>query len=312
MSGSWHSYPSVFNLGHKHLAELFHDDVTVEEKIDGSQFSFGKFREFNPIQDRLRIRSKNVEMLVDAPEGMFEPAVETVKKLALDLHEGWTYRSEFLSKPKHNTLAYGRVPKDNLILFDINTGEEEYLSWEDKAAEAARLGLEVVPLIFHGKVTDAEMFRALLERESVLGNVKIEGVVVKNYLRFGRDKKALMAKHVSEAFKEKHEKEWKNSNPTMGDILDQLVAEYRTPARWAKGVQHLREAGKLEHSPRDIGLLMQEIPADIENECEEEIKEKLFKYAWPRIRRGLTVGLPQWYKDELLKAQFDAGSWGTQ
>lgn len=53
--------------------------------------------------------------------------------------------------------------------------------------------------------------------------------------------------------------------------------------------------------------------AELFSDDVNEIKEKLFKYAWPRIQRGITAGIPAWYKDEiLLKAQFDAGSWGTQ
>ena len=35
------SYPKIYNLGHKYLEELFLDDVLIEEKIDGSQISFG-------------------------------------------------------------------------------------------------------------------------------------------------------------------------------------------------------------------------------------------------------------------------------
>ena len=40
---SWHSFPSVYAVGHAALADLFLDDVIVEEKVDGSQFSFGLF-----------------------------------------------------------------------------------------------------------------------------------------------------------------------------------------------------------------------------------------------------------------------------
>lgn len=306
-SEAWGSYPSIFALGHKHLAELFSDDVTVEEKIDGSQWSMCK------LSDGLRIRSKGKEMLVDAPEKMFQPAVDTALRLLDRLHEGWVYRAEFLSKPHHNGLKYDRIPTQHLIIFDITTGVETYLPWEAKAEEAARLGLEVVPRLYQGKVDDIEMFRKLLDTTSVLGGARIEGCVVKNYARFGLDKKILLGKYVSEEYKEVQAKEWKKSNPTMGDIFEQLIAEYRTTARWKKAVEHLRDAGKLEGSPRDIGLLFKEVPEDVRKECEDEIKEKLFKYAWPRIQRGITAGIPAWYKDEiLLKAQFDAGSWGTQ
>ena len=41
------------------------------------------------------------------------------------------------------------------------------------------MGLECVPLLLSGMVSSADELRALLERESVLGGQKIEGMVVK-------------------------------------------------------------------------------------------------------------------------------------
>ena len=68
---------------------------------------------------------------------------------------------------------------------------------------------------------------------------------------------------------------------------------------------HLKEAGKLEGDPRDIGALMKEVPEDVLKECQAEITADLFKWAWPHLRRTLTHGLPEWYKEELLKKQFE-------
>lgn len=296
---SWRSYPKSFNLGHSQLAELFADPVLIEEKIDGSQFSFGIFN------GELKVRSKGKEMVVDAPEKMFTLGVEYVKSIQHLLTDGYTYTGEFLSKSKHNTLAYDRTPKNNIILFDVRMAEEAYMSYEEKAAEAARLGLEVVPCIFVGTVSTPSTLHELLERVSVLGGQKIEGFVVKNYNKFGVDKKALMGKYVSEAFKEIHGGEWKAANPSSSDIIYQLGEQYTTPARWNKSVQHLKERGELTNSPKDIGLLMKEVNLDVLAECKEEIKEALFKYAWPKIARRITSGLPQWYKDELVKSQFE-------
>ena len=239
-----------------------------------------------------------------APEKMFRAAVDTVLRLAPMLTPNWTYRGEYLAKPKHNALVYDRIPAQHIILFDINTGHEAYLSWADKAAEAERLGLEVVPILFAGEISSPDILRALLRTRSTLGGPEIEGVVVKNYSRFTIDKKAMLAKYVSEAYKEAHASEWKRSNPNSGDILERLATAYKSTARWGKAVQHLREAGQLEGSPKDIGLLFQEVPKDILKECEAEIKDELFAWAWPKIQRGTTAGLAEWYKDRLLEQQF--------
>lgn len=300
---SWHSYPSIFALGHRYVSELLLDDVLVEEKVDGSQFSFGVFIEEGGL--RLRVRSKGAEINTIAPDKMFSKGVAFVKSIENYVHVGWTYRGEYLQKPKHNALAYDRVPTNNIILFDINTGHEEYLSYEAKAEEAARLGLEVVPKVYEGKIEDVTQFRGLLDRVSILGGQKIEGVVVKNYARFGQDKKILIGKFVSEAFKETHAREWKAENPTRGDIVEKLIASLKTDARWHKAVQHLRERGVIEDSPRDIGHIIKEVPLDVEKEESDYIKEKLYEYAWPQIRRGVTSGLPEWYKQQLLARQFE-------
>lgn len=305
MTDSWHSYPSIYALGHRGVANLFDGDVVVEEKVDGSQFSFGVFN------GEIRCRSKGAIVHVDAPEGMFGRGVEVVKALAPILHDGWTYRGEYLQKPKHNALAYNRTPEKHIIIFDINTDFEAYLSPEAKAEEARRVGLEVVPLIAADHITDMTGFRSLLDRESVLGGPKIEGVVVKNYTQFGQDKKALMGKYVSEAFKEIHAHEWKNTNPNKGDVVQQLIMDYRTEARWQKAVQHLRERGEIDDSPRDIGKVMAEVGADIEKECAEQIAQALYKWAWPQIRRGTTAGVAEWYKSQLLASQFEPALIGS-
>jgi len=210
MSDSWHSYPSIFAIGHRALAELLLDPVIVEEKVDGSQFSFGVFDQENG-ERVIRCRSKGAQLNIVAPEKMFAEAVGVVQ--SLDLHPGWTYRAEYLKKPKHNALAYDRIPEKHLIVFDINTGHEEYMPYTRKAEECARLGLEIVPLVFEGRIENIEHFRSMIDRTSALGGQKVEGVVVKNYQRFGPDKKVLMGKFVSEAFKEVHAAEWKAANP---------------------------------------------------------------------------------------------------
>ena len=61
----------------------------------------------------------------------------------------------------------------------------------------------------------------------------------------------------------------------------------------------------MEESSRDIGKLISEVHVDIKEECEEEIKQKLFDYAFPRIKRGVIAGLPEWYKKRLMEKQFE-------
>ncbi len=307
-----HSYPSIYNLGHAAIATLLHGPVIVEEKIDGSQISFsrqlGRYREDEDWTPILEIRSKGAGINKLAPEGLFKKAVDWLLLIQDKIPIGYTFRGEYLSKPAHNVMQYGRIPTNHIIIFDIEKGDQEYLSPADKAKMAAKLGLETVPVLHVGGLA-IEQLRDLLEHESILGDQKVEGVVIKplSYDLYGRDKKVLMGKFVSEAFKETHAAEWKllHGPKSSNDILRELAATYSSPARWQKAVLHLREAGKITDSLRDIGELMKEIPNDVQKECEPEIKEALFKWAWPNLRRSVARGLPEWYKNELLLKQFN-------
>jgi len=133
----------------------------------------------------------------------------------------------------------------------------------------------------------------------------VEGVGVKNYTRFTRDGKLMCGKYVSEKFKEVHGGEWRKNNPPSKDITAKIIETYRTPARWEKSIQHMQEEGTLQNAPQDIGPLMQNVNRDTLEECGEEIRDLLFKHYWMAISRGLTQGLPEWYKERLLESAFE-------
>jgi hypothetical protein len=304
---SWTTYPKLFNLGHPNIVSLFNDTVLIEEKVDGSQFSFGF------IEGVLRCKSKNAPIDVDGPPDLFGPAVETVKRLHAEgkLTPEWTYRGEAFKSAHHNSLTYDRAPAGGIMLFDIARSHENYLSRGEKEAEAARLGLELVPVIYVGRVGSPQELNALLDRVSVLGGQKIEGIVIKNYARFAVDGKPLMGKLVSEAFREVNRETWKGMKETSGDIIDKLAIAYATTARWEKAIQHLRDDGRLTNSPKDIGELMKEVALDVRAECTEEMKAILFKWAWEKLHRRLTHGLPGWYKNRLVEQQFASADEGA-
>lgn len=296
------AFPKIFQIGTKYIDKIFNGEVEITEKIDGSAFSFGI------INGELQVRSKGKVMNVDAPEKMFTLAVEYVKKLVQDkamIAPGFIYHCEYLSKPKHNVLTYSRVPKNNLILYGVENFEEKSFTdvYEVLFVLANRLKIEVVPLLFRGKIKDKEELIKLLDTNSVLGNSKIEGLVVKNYsesiLIGGQVIPVMMGKYVSEKFKEVHNKHWKKENTGKGKF-ETLKESYKTEARWQKAVQHLRDIGKLDNSPKDIGILMKEIESDIIQEEKEVIKDKLWNIFGDEILRYSLNGFPNWYKEQLL------------
>lgn len=291
-------YSSPKAFGHRLVQDILEGDVIIQEKVDGSQisFSFGK--------DGLSVRSHNVQLDIE-DAGMFQKAVDYLKTITDRMSDGWTFRGEYLSKPKHNTLCYNKTPDNFIILFDIDEGNTNYSTPMRLKDIGDHLGLQTVPLLWEGDGKDVtlDFLKQLLENDSILGGTKIEGVVVKNYDKYLNDK-VMMAKYVSPEFQEKHGKDWKQRNP---GAIEYIVGHFNREAIWNKAVQHLSEAGELDHEPKDIGKLMKELNMDIEREHGEEIKEMLYKREKGKILKGITRGFPEWYKEELAKDMLEDG-----
>lgn len=305
------SYPKVWSFGSKIPMNPFDGKPAVfQEKVDGSQFSFGL------VDGEIHMRSKNQPIQMNGNGGMFSLARDTVAFLSKRnlLPHDVIFRGEYLSKPKHNTLKYGRVPDLNVVVFDVFSRDLETGLWWWEEPESAKAyanysGLEYVPT-WEATVTHADQVLEMIDRDSFLSTedcqVKVEGVVMKRYdLIVPQFSSPLFCKYVSERFKEVHRTSWKNANPSGKEFMDQLADTYRTEARWEKAVQHLAERGQLECDPRDIGPLLKEVSADVLEECEDEIRDALFKEFWKKHgARAVGRGLPEWYKERLLRDSF--------
>lgn len=297
------SYSKIYALGSKQISKLWGRNVIVEEKVDGSQISF--MRE----GDQLFIRSKEAHIPVDNPTKPFGPAVEAIKAVKDKLDEGFIYRGEYLSKPRHNVHAYGRIPKNHIMIFDIQglPGMFEnpggfITSRKVRESEVSKLGFEIVPFLGEGLLTNIGHLEELLETPSVLGEQKVEGLVIKpiRYDLYDEEGKLLMGKLVSPAFREKHGVA-SGISDGKGPMVNQVIAMLKTEARWNKAVQHLRDKGMLTESPKDIGLIMGEVKRDLLEEEGEWLKERIFHEFIRDVTRGVTAGLPEWYKQKLLE-----------
>ena len=292
-------YPKIFNLGNKYVKDIFKNAVFIQEKIDGSQISWSVDDNHN-----LMIRSKGAVINPDMPPDIFAPSVASIKRMYHEGHlaPGVIYRGEAMRGPRHNTLIYERAPKNNIVLFDVqfNDGVEAHVNLLPGIAES--LGIEVTPLLMQGRIEDQNQLEDLLRVPSFLGGM-IEGIVIKNYdlpTPFGEG--WLMAKLVLPQFRELHK-----SNPEYkkGDIVQEIAGRVSPLARWVKAVNYLRDTEQLLESPVDIGKLMKHVQQDVEEEAEDAIKSMLYNHFRKRILRRCTSGLPEWYRETLLKAQFN-------
>jgi len=295
-------FPKIFHIGEKFIENLFKGEVEITEKVDGSQFGLGINKD-----GEIVIRSKGQDLTYRDVPKMFEKTKEQVERLRPLLKKKFRdtyFYCEFLSQPHHNILEYGRVPKNNLYLFGVRRGKNFVSNFNELCEFADLLEIERPNLLYQGVIKNIEEIEKLLEKESCLGKTKVEGVVVKNYnepsIIGSMVVPISMGKYVSEKFKEKHRTEWKGSFTSKGK-LELFIESFRSEARWQKAVQHLKEKGELEGSPRDIGKLMIEIKKDIMEEEEENIKDNLLKIFKEDILRKSVRGFPEWYKKQLFQ-----------
>ena len=293
-------FPKIFHLGDKRTENIFDDPVEVTEKIDGSQFNFGA------VNGVLYMRSKGAEVHLNDNNKMFRQAAEFATKCFEDgkLPEGVVFHGEYLQRPKHNTLAYSRIPRNHFALYGVTFPDGPLGSWNELAEWAEDLDCDLVPLIYQGNVNKGKLteLQNTVNKESYFGGALREGFVVKNYhkdlLVGGQYIPIMMCKYVSEQFKEKHKINWKEANPSP---LERIAASYTAEGRWIKAIQRRRELGELEGTPRDIGPLLKYINEDILEEEEDNIKDMLWKEFRKDIMRLAVKGFPEWYKKQLME-----------
>ena len=299
------SFPKIFTFGGSNAPDILDaggpgGPVEVTEKVDGSQFAFGL------LDGQLRVRSKGVEMSPEYPEKMFARGVNYVASLGLPCNI--IFYAEYLKDPKHNVLAYDRAPQNHLVLFGaINEDGTAEASHSRLRQWAEELGIDVAPVLYSGPSggLSSGSLNEFLDLESFLGGAQVEGVVIKSYVPWfwdaaNKEYPLRAAKLVSERFKERHKSTWKREH-TKGGKWGAFVESFRSEARWEKAVQHLRDSGLLEGSPKDIGALIKEVHRDIEEEEKEAIMGFLWREYGRDVLRKSTAGLPEWYKGRLAQ-----------
>lgn len=293
------AYPKVLALGSRGTEKVLEGEVTVQEKIDGSQFRFG-FDETGVLEF-----ASHHKPVYPGSAGMFEPVIQHILDREEDLRSNLLctypiyFYGEYLSKPKHNTLAYERIPRGNLVLFDAYDGDI-YHTIGSIAHIASVLECALVATYRTGKVTMEELEFFLTTKKPMLGGDMIEGVVIKNYdqnIMLGSQVFPVFCKYVSTTFKERHQKN--PDNRSGKSKLEEFFGSFNTEARWNKAIQHLREANELTDSPKDIGPLVRAIAEDIVEEEGEYIKDALYALYIKDVIRAAQRGFPEYYKSLL-------------
>jgi hypothetical protein len=304
---SFQAFPKIFHIGERYIDRLFDNEVEITEKIDGSQFSFGIDSD-----GLLMMRSKGNVINEGGTPKMFVEAVEQAKRIYEIIKNyanagNWTdiqFYCEYLQKPHHNCLNYERVPKNYLYLFGFRD-KNNFLDTDSLIGYAALFNIEPPNILYKGR-SNPEEIKQFLERDSILGKEKVEGIVVKNYVQpamvGGIVIPLSMGKYVREEFKERNAHDWKEDSGKSK--LDVFIQSFKNEARWHKAYQYLKEADELTYSPKDIGMLIPVVLDDIVAEEEGNIKDFLYKLYLDDIKRVSISGLPEWWKEGLAMGKF--------
>lgn len=313
------SYCSSYSPHHKEFQLLRNKPIWLEEKIDGSQISF-------MVQDgELLVKSRRVLWTPEHIElGQFDknfkPAIDYLLSIKEAIRPGWRYRGEYLRKPRHNAITYGRIPTNHIIIYDIETElDGEFLSPFDRHLQSAFVGLEAVPVLYsedwlgiYGPKNisiDAiewliKQAESIFKLDSWLGGM-IEGVVVKTSEScYDPGKKQIIGKIVREEFKELNQQAQRDyKGPSKADIIQHLGASLANEARIAKAFFRLRDDGSLEEGMRAVPQIMKELWQDILKEEQFYIKEQLEKWAMPQLEKIIKSQVPKWLKEHLKDAE---------
>ena len=256
----------------------------IQEKIDGSQFSFSTHITEN--KDKKQIREMvytcgNTERNSDA--ALFKKAITVLEILKYNFTPDLVYHAEMITSKRHNIVEYERMPHHFVVVYDISN-EKQYFSIEEMIKECQRAGLEFVPAIYtntnpevnpHEKclelIKDIEEGRLL----SILGG-KPEGVVLKcsRFVNLKGETVNTKIKYVTSLFKEiRHVKKPTRTRQSIAEFISWVGEHFNLPARFAKGRQHLEIRHNItKDTPNYYEHLCKELDSDLIKEQSDLIQ----------------------------------------
>ena len=192
MSGINHLYDIYNKKGIDFIDELFNSFVTVNEKMDGSSFTFekdksGGFKFFK------RDQRSPITMVDRTLMKYYEKPIQYIESLPQDVIDripvGWRFGTEYFSNTSPVEIAYDRLPKNNMILSYVHVkgpdGKiERSIQDKDKLDTwADLLGIDHPPIIFQGYL-NADQKIAILDFVNTPFDELIREFKTKSFVRY--------------------------------------------------------------------------------------------------------------------------------
>lgn len=174
----------------KRVEQLLDEDIEISEKLDGSRFSvqastgslsFFKRKDMS-ITKIDRTLSKYYEKAIIHFDNFDEDKIASFP-------DGWRFGMEYFPNLRPVTIAYDKLPLNNLVLTDIQVKDPKDKTIDvitDKAALskwADILEVEKPPIIFEGKLTDRQKNR-ILDFLNTPYNLLVDRFKTENFTNF--------------------------------------------------------------------------------------------------------------------------------
>lgn len=193
MSGINHLYDIYNKKGSDFIDQLFNQFVTINEKMDGSAFTFerdiesGKFNFYrrdqrNPITLVDRTLMKYYDKPINYIESLPPHIIEKIPR-------GWRFGLEYFANNKPVEIVYDRIPKNHLILsyvHQLDNSRKIIKTVQDKDMLnnwADLLGVERPPIIFQGFLDDDQKIQLIEFLETPFKNL-VERFSTNSFVRF--------------------------------------------------------------------------------------------------------------------------------
>lgn len=171
MSGINHLYDLYNKKGEDFINQLFNTFVTINEKMDGSAFTFERDKETGKFKFYRRDQRNPITFVDRTLMKYYEKPIQYIESLPPHILEqiprGWRFGLEYFANNKPVEIMYDRIPKNHLMLSYVHEyGEdgkikktiqdkEELDNWADL------LGIDRAPILFQGYLTDEQKSKIL-------------------------------------------------------------------------------------------------------------------------------------------------------
>lgn len=281
----------------------------IQEKIDGSQMSFGF------VGDTLSFFNKG--KIIKSGNKIFNKAMMMISEIQNKLDSTLIYHCEVVQKKKHSTVLYNRTPEYYIILYDLQEKSEggRFFSYKKLIKEAERVGLECTQVLYDNKIEKSDespiSIGSKLISEIENGNIQSclggtpEGIVIKHNNFYDENlKRTLPLKYKMVTSKFREEIGLKQKKQISDNFLENLGLNYNVVARFRKAVYRLRDSETLsENKTENLDKLIAELDCDFDKEYENIIKS----YLWCEYRDGIIkssrTDFVSWYKTQQCVSQ---------